>query len=246
MPFKSWLKSRLPKFALEAIRRVRLETYRMRNRKMTTVEVFSQVYADNIWGGEPGEFCSGTGSDQRFAAPYSELVKTMVNRLAAQRGRAITILDLGCGDFRVGRTLVGENVHYIGVDIVPALIDRNTREFAAPGVEFLCLDILQADLPSADICLIRQVLQHLSNEQISQVLARLSRYPQVLITEHYLPDDQPCTPNRDKPHGGDIRLYDCSGVYLDHPPFNRVDQRLVLTVPHDDWGVLRTYQLDQM
>jgi hypothetical protein len=133
--------------------------------------------------------------------------------------RVRTVIDLGCGDYRVGRLLREPGDRYVGVDIVPALVERNRLQFGGPETEFMCLDITADELPSGDLCLVRQVLQHLSNAEIAAVLRKLRQYRVVLVTEHYPTPGRLVRPNADKPHGGDTRVIDGSGVYLDQPPF---------------------------
>jgi len=74
-------------------------------------------------------------------------------------------------------------------------------------------------LPDADLCLIRQVLQHLSNAEIHAVLENISHYKYALISEHV--PKSPKSFNRDKPHGPDVRAYFGSGIYLERKPFSR-------------------------
>ena len=124
-----------------------------------------------------------------------------------------TVVDLGCGDFRVGQQILGPGVRYIGVDVVPELILHNNKAHGAENVRFECLDAAADDLPDGDVCLIRQVFQHLSNDEISRVLNKIGAYKVTLITEHYPNDANSCIPNLDKPHGGDVRFSDHSASY---------------------------------
>jgi len=73
-------------------------------------------------------------------------------------------------------------------------------------------------LPAAGLCLIRQVLQHLNNEEIARTLANLKNFTWVLISEHV--PVHPKSINRDKPHGPDVRVRYGSGVYVEQPPFS--------------------------
>lgn len=50
----------------------------------------------------------------------------------------------------------------------------------------------------------------------------------MIITEHYPSPSAKIIPNKDKPHGPDTRIPDNSGVYLDLPPFNLKDIKLVM------------------
>jgi hypothetical protein len=221
--------------------RAKRRTRRSSQQQQSAAEVFSQVYLENVWGGPAGEFYSGGGSKDSFTDAYRDLVNSM---LAEESGRRVTIVDLGCGDFRVGRRLVSPGIDYVGVDVVPSLIEHNRRTFGQESVTFVCLDIVEDDLPEGDLCLIRQVFQHLSNDEIARVLSKLRSYPRTLVTEHYFADDSRIVPNLDKPHGPDTRLVQGSGVYLDRPPFSVRGVEPMLTVPFDRWTELRTFKLE--
>ncbi len=245
---KKLLKRLLPRYLINFINTLRLKLQRFINRQKTIERVFTDIYANNAWGGA-GEYCSGSGSVDSMVVDSYIL---MLNNLADKEGfRGACFVDLGCGDFRVGRQLLPLCSKYIGVDIVRPLIDSLAKEIKDMKVRFMHLNIVEDDLPKGDICLIRQVLQHLSNNQIKTVLDKLSQYELVFITEHYPTNPENIRKNIDKPHGGDIRLYDNSGVYLSDPPFllNQNSLRLVLEVPviggkgdHSvDTGVIRTF-----
>jgi SAM-dependent methyltransferase len=212
-------------------------------RHLTAREVFSEVYAKGIWGGPAGSLCSGGGSDEEFAEPYCRHIQQFV---AARGDAGVTIVDLGCGDFRVGERLIRyvPESRYIGVDIVPGLIERNRTDYSTDRVSFVCRDIIDDELPQGDICLLRQVLQHLSNAEIASILRKLAVYRHVFITEQYPVSDLGVIPNRDKPHGPDVRLDRNSGVYLDKPPFALPRVREVLRIPYRGWGELRTFYIE--
>ena len=209
-------------------------------------EVFSNVYAKNIWGGKPGEINSGSGSLDIITIPYIEMLST---RAESEGFKGLIFVDLGCGDFRVGNGILPLCQKYIGADIVDAVIRRNTDLHGNDTTAFLKLDIIDDELPDGDVCMIRQVLQHLSNDQIARILGKINKYKWVFITEHYPSDDNDPIPNIDKPHGGGIRLARNSGVYLTEPPFNiparRIEQVLEVCLPRSsdgkDAGVLRSW-----
>ena len=196
-------------------------------------------------GGALGEFCSGEGSsNNRIVNSY---VAAVEEAIGASGMKDKTIVDLGCGDFTVGRRLLHLAKNYIGVDIVRPLIERNHVLYGAHTVSFQTLDIIKDELPPGDICFLRQVLQHLSNEQIITILKKLDLYNLVFITEHY-PSQVVTRPNVDKVHGGDTRLENGSAVFLEQPPFclPKESLEIVLEVavaddPFFDSGVLRTF-----
>lgn len=120
----------------------------------------------------------------------------------------------------LGRLVKFPGVHYTGVDVVPALIERNRSEFRDSDVEFLCRDIIRDALPNGELCLVRQVFQHLSNAEILRIIPKLRRYPFVLVTEHCPAPRCASTANIEKGHGDDTRVTRGSAVYLERPPFS--------------------------
>ena len=155
-----------------------------------------------------------------------------------QKHQIKRVVDLGCGDFRVGRQIARPEISYVGVDVVPDLVRHNQKTFGANAIRFQLGDLTAGELPDGDLCLVRQVLQHLSNKEIVTAIERCEKYRYLIVTEH-IPTSGKVKPNRDKPHGPDIRLYWNSGVFLDKPPFSRSTTKL-LEVPVDKWSVLRT------
>lgn len=205
-------------------------------RDLDVQQTFERIYAEGWWGGED-DFDSGDGSVDPMSDRYVETVRDFI----AERGVG-SVADLGCGDFRVGRRLLSEGLDYVGVDVVTSLIERNRKLFAGENVRFEVLDLIADELPAAELGLIRQVLQHLSNSQIEALLENTSRYRYLIVTEH-LPVGDDVVPNRDKPHGPDIRMPERSGVFLDQPPYSLATRQL-LEVSYAEDQVLRTVLIE--
>lgn len=182
----------------------------------TVPATFAEVYEKRLWGRKPlHRFFSGPGShDPEVIRPYIDAVRGFL----AGFDRPPPVVDLGCGDFNVGRRLRDSCDRYVACDVVPELIEHNRKTFAALEVEFICLDIVADPLPAGDVVFVRQVLQHLSNAQVVEVLRKLSRYRFLVITEH-LPDSDDFVPNLDHEGGAGIRVARGSGVVLTAPPF---------------------------
>lgn len=216
----------VPKSLLKLRKERKWRAIREQYGSLSVPDAFSEVYRTKLWGAvDDGEFFSGEGSTEFYAVPYSRVVTGLIREHHIR-----TVLDLGCGDFRVGKRICSEvRVHYTGVDIVPDLIAYNKSHFGREGIDFRCANIIADELPDADLCLIRQVLQHLSNAQISQVLKKLAKYPYVLVTEDVF-SGRGLRPNLDHIHGPDNRLHKRSGVFLDLPPYN-LNTQVVLEVP---------------
>lgn len=200
--------------------------------------VFSDIYERGLWGKSEDGYCSGSGStDERIVDPYVDCVKALFEDESLTKA---TIVDLGCGDFRVGARIAGMGNAYIGVDIVPEVVASNQARHGTDRVRFRCLDIVKDDLPDGDVCLLRQVLQHLSNAEIRRVLSKLEKYRLIVLTEHQPVRGRCSQPNRDKGHGRAIRLSKGSGVFVELPPFGvRAGAiRQVLCLPASDGGAL--------
>jgi SAM-dependent methyltransferase len=187
-------------------------------------EVFERIYRTNAWGGTRGEHHSGRGSDDRFGVPYAWAVRDLLHSV-----RARSVVDLGCGDFRIGALLTSERWTYTGVEIVDEVVQANRRRFGSDRVSFVQADICEGGLPPADVCLVRQVLQHLTNDDIERALPSLSAYPYVVVTEH-LPAAM-VRPNADKRPGPGIRTARDSGVVLHEPPFSWPPGERLLRMP---------------
>lgn len=179
-------------------------------------EIFSAIYREGRWEAKShDDFSSGSGSHiPTVVLPYVNAVRKFLDALPCPP----SVVDLGCGDFNVGKQLRPCCGQYVACDVVPALIQRNKDKFAGLDVDFRCMDIIEDDLPLGDIVFLRQVLQHLNNAQILRVVQKLYRYKFLVLTEH-VPTSSGFPPNRDKATGGGIRLSQGSGVVLTEPPF---------------------------
>jgi len=146
-----------------------------------TKKAMEQIYEQNLWGHNDADFYSGFGShNPEIVNPYLKVVKEFLTSF----DEPITVCDLGCGDFNIGKELVPFTKKYIGVDIVEDLIHHNKEKYKAENLEFLCLDLAKDKLPKADCAIIRQVLQHLSNAEVQQIITKLSAYKYIILTEH--------------------------------------------------------------
>lgn len=105
--------------------------------------------------------------------------------------RIRSIVDVGVGDFRMGRSLLARlsrlkwDVTYTGVDAVESFIEVHMSAGHRPGVFFAYCDVLRDALPKADLCLIGQLLTHMSNSAVSTVLAKADRFAHVIVAESH-------------------------------------------------------------
>lgn len=185
--------------------------------------IFSKIYTKNGWGGKKGEFYSGPGSHNPSIVGYTKIVSDFI--LANQ---IHTIVEIGCGDFNVSNNIlksleiVNHEYNYVGYDVVKPLIALNKSLYGTPKIEFVCKDSCVGRIKDGDLLIIRQVLQHLNNKSIKQVVDKFVNYKYIIFTEHQPSEKYSdlIVPNKDQQTGVSIRLRYKSAVYLDQAPFN--------------------------
>lgn len=180
-----------------------------------TKTAMEQIYDNGLWGTTTeAAYYSGSGSHHPdIVAPYLNAVTLFLSSFE----EPISLCDLGCGDFNIGKELVPYTKSYTAIDIASNVILHNKKKFQKENLKFLCLDIAVDSLPTADCALLRQVLQHLSNSEIQSILDQLQIYKYVILTEH-LPEGD-FVANKDIISGQGIRLKKQSGVDLQAAPF---------------------------
>lgn len=234
------LRSTLKRFVPAGLRDRRARRASARGREefrgLDVEQTFERVYAEGWWGEGP-DFDSGEGSEGAVIQPYVDVVREFIE----SRGVG-SVADLGCGDFRIGSQLLTPGLRYFGVDVVGSLIERNRAQFETEQVTFERLNLVEDPPPPAELGLLRQVLQHLSNAEVEAVLRNVSGYRYLIVTEH-VPTGSGVVPNRDMPHGPDIRLQGGSGVFVDQPPFSRPATTLC-EVPLREGEILRTVLIE--
>jgi len=207
-----------------------------------TAKAMEQIYDLHLWGGKEFDFYSGEGSHHpKIVQPYLSVVTTVLQTFK----QPPIICDLGCGDFNIGKHFVRLSKYYIGIDIVANLINRNKNKFVFNNLEFQCLDIAKDSLPKANVLIIRQVLQHLSNKEIIDVVKKMYNYSYVILTEH-LPLGT-YNANLDIISGQGIRLKKNSGVHLLKAPFClkvKKETELLSVVTNDKKGKIVTTLLE--
>lgn len=221
----------MPPAARRLIRRMRMRAAHRQFEGQSRQRVFTRIYDERMWGQGSAEdrFDSGSGShDPRVVEPYIAAVAAFLDELGGP-----DVVDLGCGDFSIGSRIRPHAGAYTGCDIVPPLIERNRRKFESRDLRFRVLDMVEDPLPPGNVVTIRQVLQHLSNADVSAVLAKVSQTYRILVLTEHVPVGD-FTPNLDKPTGPTVRLFcdEPSGLVVTDPPFNLapVDSRLLCEV----------------
>jgi hypothetical protein len=114
---------------------------------------------------------------------------------------------------------------YHALDISKEIIRRNREEFRdLTKVTFQQADACRDVLPRADLVIIRQVLQHLTNARIEDILKNVEKtgFTYALVAEHQPNTGKPIQYNQDLLSTADgTRIEHGSAVSIDKPPFSR-------------------------
>jgi 2-polyprenyl-3-methyl-5-hydroxy-6-metoxy-1,4-benzoquinol methylase len=171
---------------------------------MSNAEVFSKIYKEDLWHGG-----SGAGSKLENIKEYVDILQKYIDKPEVK-----TVLDLGCGDWQFSKFLDLSSVSYLGVDVVESVIESNSTSYSASNIKFISRDITTYEVPKADLIICKDVLQHLCNKDVVNILVKIitsSKFS--LITNDFNPDN---TENKDIDNG-DYRCLDLtlSPFYLD-------------------------------
>ncbi len=191
-----------------------LVEYRFKRRLQrlrTPEELFTDYYLKNRW--QNPESRSGIGSTLK----YTENLREELPRLLRDLGIK-SMLDAPCGDFNWFRHIaLGEDVFYIGADIVAPLIVRNNELYGAPRRKFIVLTILREPLRDADFWMCRDCLFHFSFADVGTALNQLRKSTiRYFLTTTF----SSCRENLNIPTG------DYRPINLQLPPFNLPPPRL--------------------
>ena len=85
----------MPKVLMRYYRNEKRKYFDRRNEQQSTEKVFSDIYKNNKWGGEKGEYCSGSGTlNEIVAGKYIDMMNEVSTKYGFSSLRAV---DLGCG-----------------------------------------------------------------------------------------------------------------------------------------------------
>jgi SAM-dependent methyltransferase len=162
---------------------------------------FSEIYDKNVWGKG-----SGVGSEPQFTTEYV----AMLQRFLAQH-RIKSVVDFGCGDWQFSQLIDWTGIEYRGFDIVASVIDANRLRFESANIKFEQVADGTA-LPSADLLICKDVLQHLPTAVVLRNLGIFKQlYPNLLITNDIFPAEGA---------NSDIDAGQWRPLRLDQAPFN--------------------------
>ena len=149
------------------------------HQKANIAAAFSKVYAENVW---QREGTSGPGSSAQYTGEYRSFLHRLLQSKQIKR-----LLDVGCGLWEYMQHVNLTGVEYLGIDPVPFVIKRNKILRLPPNIQFQCGTIDDVpDLASFDMAIVKDVLQHLPNQLIIEMLEKLKVIPTLVVTNDLL------------------------------------------------------------
>ena len=166
--------------------------------------IFTKIYKKNSWGS--AESVSGSGSTLEQTATIRVEIPKLLHQLNIK-----TLLDAPCGDLHWIQTIDLSMLDlYIGIDIVQELVATHRNTYANSKKTFELANIINDDLPRADLILCRDCLVHLCYKDIFSTLYNFRRSgAQYLLT----------TTHTNQASNKDINTGEWRPLNLQQPPF---------------------------
>lgn len=162
--------------------------------------IFTDIYMQDLWG-----LARMQPIEDRLDA-YAQLIDSLLT------ARGITsVLECGCGFWTCQQRINWTGRTYAGFDVVPLIVDKNTEKHAAPNIAFHLLSD-ETTLPRAELLICKDVLQHLPNEDITELLPRFKQAAPLLLI---INDIEPPENTNGRIERGGYRALD-----LARPPFS--------------------------
>jgi SAM-dependent methyltransferase len=140
-------------------------------------KAFEDVYRNATWGKNAEDAgYSGTGSTMRTTLLYRTFLAQFMKDADIH-----SVVDAGCGDWEFSQSIDWTGIDYKGFDIVPSVVEQDKKKFTKDNVHFFVGNIVDDDLPPADLLISKHVLQHLPTAAVEKFLTQLPKYKHVLL-----------------------------------------------------------------
>ena len=156
----------LLKFILQVVKKTTRWSRKYRWKSQPPEKIFTEIYANCIWKNE--ESASGPGSDLKYSKQLIFFLPRIIKSLNIH-----SIVDLACGDFNWLKEVDLSGCSYRGYDIVPEIIHQNTKLYGGAQKQFHTLNVIEGEIPTADLIICRDLFVHLNNLQINTIVDKL-------------------------------------------------------------------------
>ena len=168
-------------------------------------DIFTKIYENKIWGDNKNNHYSGSSGGGSCIKNNEEYIKILKNII--KEYKINTIVDLGCGDFQMGRLIYDDiNVLYTGYDTYKKIIDYHITQYPEPKYTFKHLDFYtnKDSIVEGDMCILKDVLQHWAINEIytfMDYLVESKKFKYILLVNccNQTIDNQDCDKTRWRP-----------------------------------------------
>jgi 2-polyprenyl-3-methyl-5-hydroxy-6-metoxy-1,4-benzoquinol methylase len=136
--------------------------------KKSTKKKFTKIFRNNSFLGRESKSGEGSGLSQ------TTVIRQEIPKLLKEL-RVKSLIDAPCGDLYWLKEIELPVEKYIGIDIVEELIDQNKKKYVNQQQSFMTIDIIEDEIPKADIILCRDCLVHLSFKQCIKVIKNFKK-----------------------------------------------------------------------
>ena len=152
---------------------------------------------------------SGPGSEPSYTEGYRAFLATFLRENDVR-----SVLDLGCGNWCSTRLIDWTGIDYLGVDFIHKIVARNRRLYGAANIKFAQGDVRSFEIPSVDLVISKDVLQHWTTTDVAAFLERLhaSEVKMALLVN--------CANDDGQLRNRDIAIGDFRPIHLNEPPFS--------------------------
>lgn len=185
-------------------KKIRQKIEQITGRKENMSKIFEDVYKKNWWqkGSGPGSFPENTVEYRKFLQNF------------LKKNNIKGVLDAGCGDWQFSKLINWDGIKYIGIDVVPFIIKYNIKNYSRKNIKFYKKDFLKDKLPSSELIIIKDVLQHLTTENIINFLPKLKNFKFALLINDHAEGNTDCENGHFRP------------LNLKKPPFSLKAKRV--------------------
>jgi len=155
-------------------------------KNMSREEIFTHIHKKNRWK-------SDKTVDLELSKTLREELPQLLKKLQAK-----SILDIPCGTFWWLSSVDLGFLSYTGGDIVKHVIQNDTKQYANEKRRFLKLDILNDDLPKADIIFCKDLFIHLPLEDCLKSIKNIKKSG----AKYFLADTHPSVKENKDIHTG--------------------------------------------
>lgn len=135
-------------------------------------QIFTYIYENKLWGNNYNNHYNGS-SGEGSSINYNKDSYVLFLKKFIQDNSITSVVDLGCGDFICGPYIYSDlNVSYKGYDIYKKVVDFNSSQYPKTKFEFIHLDFYnnKEEIQGGDLCILKDVIQHWSLNQIYNFL----------------------------------------------------------------------------